>query len=166
MARRLIDRFLRRAVELVGARGGVIAHIDATIICERPKIGPIATPSAKKSPKSPALPWIASRSRPRRPSGLASPVARKAWRPWRSRLSVCRDFGDRTMLDEDLRARAQAVLTQCRTRGLKIATAESCTGGMVAAALTEIAGPPTSSNAASSPIPTKPNRTCWTFPPT
>ncbi len=34
------DRFLRRAVELVGARGGVIAHIDATIICERPKIGP------------------------------------------------------------------------------------------------------------------------------
>ncbi len=44
------------------------------------------------------------------------------------------------MLDEDLRARAQAVLTQCRTRGLKIATAESCTGGMVAAALTEIAG--------------------------
>ena len=28
----------------------------------------------------------------------------------------------------------------CRTRGLNLATAESCTGGLVAAALTEIAG--------------------------
>lgn len=32
------------------------------------------------------------------------------------------------------------VLDACRKRGLKIATAESCTGGMVAAALTDIAG--------------------------
>jgi nicotinamide-nucleotide amidase len=39
-----------------------------------------------------------------------------------------------------LRRRARAVLDLCRARGLKIATAESCTGGLVAAALTEIAG--------------------------
>ena len=32
------------------------------------------------------------------------------------------------------------MLERCRARGLKIATAESCTGGLVAAALTEIAG--------------------------
>jgi nicotinamide-nucleotide amidase len=32
------------------------------------------------------------------------------------------------------------VLARCRIRGLMIATAESCTGGLVAAALTEIAG--------------------------
>jgi nicotinamide-nucleotide amidase len=32
------------------------------------------------------------------------------------------------------------VLNACRARGLKIATAESCTGGLVAGALTEIAG--------------------------
>jgi nicotinamide-nucleotide amidase len=38
------------------------------------------------------------------------------------------------------RRRARAVLDLCRARGLKIATAESCTGGLVAAALTEIAG--------------------------
>jgi len=34
------DRFLRHAADLVRARGGVIAHVDVTIVCERPKIGP------------------------------------------------------------------------------------------------------------------------------
>jgi nicotinamide-nucleotide amidase len=38
------------------------------------------------------------------------------------------------------RAVARSVLQCARSRGLKIATAESCTGGLVAAALTEIAG--------------------------
>ena len=33
-----------------------------------------------------------------------------------------------------------ALLARCRQNGLRIATAESCTGGLVAAALTEIAG--------------------------
>ncbi len=32
--------FLRHAAGLVTARGGVIAHLDVTLICERPKIGP------------------------------------------------------------------------------------------------------------------------------
>ncbi len=41
---------------------------------------------------------------------------------------------------EELRAAATAVLEACRARGLKIATAESCTGGLVAGALTDIAG--------------------------
>jgi len=35
---------------------------------------------------------------------------------------------------------ARRLLDACRARGLKLATAESCTGGLVAAALTEIAG--------------------------
>lgn len=34
------DRFLAHAAELVARRGGVIAHADVTLICERPKIGP------------------------------------------------------------------------------------------------------------------------------
>ncbi len=34
------DLFLRHAVALVEKRGGKIAHIDATLICERPKVGP------------------------------------------------------------------------------------------------------------------------------
>jgi 2-C-methyl-D-erythritol 4-phosphate cytidylyltransferase/2-C-methyl-D-erythritol 2,4-cyclodiphosphate synthase len=32
--------FLAAAAEKVRARGGMIAHIDATLVCERPKIGP------------------------------------------------------------------------------------------------------------------------------
>ena len=34
------DRFLRHAVERVQARGGMIANINATIVCEAPRIGP------------------------------------------------------------------------------------------------------------------------------
>ena len=33
-------RFLEHARDLVSARGGVIAHVDVTLICEAPKIGP------------------------------------------------------------------------------------------------------------------------------
>ncbi len=34
------DVFLRDAVARVTARGGVIAHLDATVVCEAPKVGP------------------------------------------------------------------------------------------------------------------------------
>jgi 2-C-methyl-D-erythritol 4-phosphate cytidylyltransferase/2-C-methyl-D-erythritol 2,4-cyclodiphosphate synthase len=34
------SRFLRHAASLVSARGGAIRHVDVTIVCERPKIGP------------------------------------------------------------------------------------------------------------------------------
>jgi 2-C-methyl-D-erythritol 4-phosphate cytidylyltransferase/2-C-methyl-D-erythritol 2,4-cyclodiphosphate synthase len=34
------DRFLRHAADLVRARCGMVAAVDVTIICERPKIGP------------------------------------------------------------------------------------------------------------------------------
>ena len=44
------------------------------------------------------------------------------------------------MSDAALRAAAKRVLDLCRARGLRLATAESCTGGLVAAALTEISG--------------------------
>jgi nicotinamide-nucleotide amidase len=39
-----------------------------------------------------------------------------------------------------LEQRAAALLQQCRSQRVKIATAESCTGGMVAALLTSVAG--------------------------
>jgi len=44
------------------------------------------------------------------------------------------------MIDDKLRRTASRVLDLCRAQGLRIVTAESCTGGLVAAALTEIAG--------------------------
>jgi nicotinamide-nucleotide amidase len=40
----------------------------------------------------------------------------------------------------ELLAEAEALLTACRMAGLKLATVESCTGGLVTALLTEIAG--------------------------
>jgi nicotinamide-nucleotide amidase len=40
----------------------------------------------------------------------------------------------------DIRRMARRVLDLCRARGLRVVTAESCTGGLVAGALTEIAG--------------------------
>ena len=43
------------------------------------------------------------------------------------------------MFDAETVALATNVLTACRAKGLRVATAESCTGGLVAAALTAIA---------------------------
>ncbi len=34
------DRFLTFAVERVRARGGLIAHLDVTVVCEAPRVGP------------------------------------------------------------------------------------------------------------------------------
>jgi nicotinamide-nucleotide amidase len=44
------------------------------------------------------------------------------------------------MADRELIEQARALLDLCRKKKLKIAAAESCTGGLVAATLTEIAG--------------------------
>jgi 2-C-methyl-D-erythritol 4-phosphate cytidylyltransferase/2-C-methyl-D-erythritol 2,4-cyclodiphosphate synthase len=34
------DRFLRHAVELLAGRGGRIVHLDLTLVCEAPRVGP------------------------------------------------------------------------------------------------------------------------------
>jgi 2-C-methyl-D-erythritol 4-phosphate cytidylyltransferase/2-C-methyl-D-erythritol 2,4-cyclodiphosphate synthase len=34
------DQFLRHAASMVTARGGRVLHVDVTIVCERPKVGP------------------------------------------------------------------------------------------------------------------------------
>jgi nicotinamide-nucleotide amidase len=44
------------------------------------------------------------------------------------------------MFPDDCRKAAQALLEACAAAGLRLATAESCTGGLVAGCLTEIAG--------------------------
>ena len=44
------------------------------------------------------------------------------------------------MFDPPLIRAAAALLAECRARGLMLATAESCTGGLIAGVLTEIAG--------------------------
>src|SRR5262249_27923004 len=73
----------------------------------------------------------------------------KAWWPTPTRPCGCLGTRHRTclgtnegnaMIEPELLAQAQALLALCRSRKLKIATAESCTGGLVAGTLTEIAG--------------------------
>jgi nicotinamide-nucleotide amidase len=44
------------------------------------------------------------------------------------------------MLSDAILLEAEALLEACRSRGIMLATAESCTGGLIAAALTAIAG--------------------------
>ena len=44
------------------------------------------------------------------------------------------------MIGADLQEAAARLLDDLRAHGIKLATAESCTGGLIAAALTEIAG--------------------------
>ncbi len=44
------------------------------------------------------------------------------------------------LFTEDERTVAEIVLELCRARGLRLATAESCTGGLVASRLTDVAG--------------------------
>ena len=44
------------------------------------------------------------------------------------------------MFSPELRARAETLLAAARAKGLKIACAESCTGGLIAGLLTEIPG--------------------------
>lgn len=44
------------------------------------------------------------------------------------------------MIDSEINARARRFLDACQARQIMAATAESCTGGMIAAALTDIAG--------------------------
>ena len=43
-------------------------------------------------------------------------------------------------MSAETQALARTVLALCEARGIMLATAESCTGGMIAAALTDIAG--------------------------
>ena len=44
------------------------------------------------------------------------------------------------MRDQEIWTQAEDLLAACRDRGQKVATAESCTGGLIAGALTAIAG--------------------------
>ena len=73
---------------------------------------------------------------PRRP-------VRRAWLPSNGRGEVdgaLRGALGRYLFGEDERSIAEIVLDLCRARGLTLATAESCTGGMVAARLTAVPG--------------------------
>jgi nicotinamide-nucleotide amidase len=54
--------------------------------------------------------------------------------------SFCEQSAEQRVFDPEILKLADEVLKACRDRGWHIATAESCTGGLVAATLTAIAG--------------------------
>jgi nicotinamide-nucleotide amidase len=60
--------------------------------------------------------------------------------PIRRRMNSHAHRAEAGMYPEDVRILANAVLERARDHGVTIATAESCTGGLVAGALTAIAG--------------------------
>src|SRR3954466_15806158 len=81
--------------------------------------------------------------RPRRREGDHKRKARRARSRRRHRcLCHCHDPPalDCAMIDPETRALAVRVLDACRARQWMVATAESCTGGLVAGVLTDIAG--------------------------
>src|SRR5262249_60620097 len=50
------DRFLAFACERVRAQGGLIAHLDVTIVCEAPRVGPHRDAMRGRIPAIAALP--------------------------------------------------------------------------------------------------------------
>ncbi len=120
--------FLLKAVELLSARKGIIANADITILAEAPKIGPhIPAMKAVLAPLLQIAPdRIAIKATTTEEMGA---IGRKEVSP----PSPSPQFGSRCENRAGHRHRL------CRAQ-LMIATAESCTGGLVAAAITDISG--------------------------
>src|SRR5262249_29360876 len=113
--------------------------ISTSLSCVRRRASArIATPCARASPRSPAFRSRASGGRRPPARSLASPDAAKASRHSPMPRSGC--LGASEMEDAELLDPARALLDLCRTKSLKVAAAESCTGGLLAATLTEIPG--------------------------
>ena len=83
--------FLAHAAERVRARGGFIVHLDATLICEAPKIGPHREAMRARVAEIAGLDIAASRSRRRPPKASALPAAARGSPAWRRRRCGCLD---------------------------------------------------------------------------
>ena len=127
------DRFLAFAVERLRARGGRIAHLDVTVVCEAPRVGPHRDAIRARIAEIAGIPLDrvgvkATTSEKMgftgRGEGMAAFANATIRLPWSD-----------VMPDRELSEQAQALLDLCRGKRLKIAAAESCTGGLVAATL-------------------------------
>ena len=73
--------FLAGRAERAAERGFAISHLDVTLICEAPKVGPHAAAMRARSPAPPASTPSGSASRRRPRNGSASPAAARASPP-------------------------------------------------------------------------------------
>ena len=116
----------------------MIAHLDVTVVCEAPRVSPHRDAMRARiaaiagiSPTRVAMKATTSEKMgfTGRGEGIVAMATATVRLPWRrhDRRPHCA-------------ATQRACSTLCRARGLHVATAKSCTGGLVAAALTEIAG--------------------------
>ena len=105
-------------------------------------------------------PWpVGWADRRKGPTGvMLDDVRRRA--DGRARWSRCSPRVAHGWLAMIAEARARALIEAARARGWRIATAESCTGGLVAPRSPTSPARPTSSTAASSPTPTRPRWRC------
>ena len=132
--------FLRHARGLVEAKGGRIVNVDLVIVCERPKIGPHR--EAMRARLADLLGVAARAGRHQgddergmgftgRGEGLVAQAV--------ATVSFPAEAGDGAVPYSHLDL-ARRLLAACEAAGLRLATAESCTGGLIAGCLTEIAG--------------------------
>ncbi len=135
------DRFLAHATALLTARGGIVSNLDVTVVCEAPRVGAHREAMRQRMAAilgiDPGRIGIKATTSEKmgftgRREGLAAHAVRD--HPPAGRVTM--DVGSH----DEVERLATAVLAACRAAGLMTVTAESCTGGLVSAALTAIAG--------------------------
>ena len=129
-------QFLVHAMELAREAGIRPVHADITLICERPKIGPLRDAMrarvAELTGLAPARVNIKATTTEKLGfTGRGEGIAAQG--------SLYRS-PDMSTLPSILTDTARELVKQSSKRKVTLASAESCTGGLVAAAITEIAG--------------------------
>ena len=75
----------REVARIIAEHGYKVGNIDATILCQRPKLAPHIPAMRRNIADAFGLPWTPSASRPRRRSTSASPARASALPPMRWR---------------------------------------------------------------------------------
>lgn len=131
------DRFLAHAAGLARSAGADIRHVDVTLICERPKVSKYRDAMRARIAEILDIPIARVSVKATTTEGLGF-TGRREGLAAQASVTVRRGVG--TLPAPSLRELANEVLERARKVGVKVATAESCTGGLIAGSLTEIAG--------------------------